>query len=82
MAKTRTPEQQAIVDGMDAAARDAEKALKKLDKGAVKTVAAWMAEHFSKAGYKRLSRLLVAQVKESKPAKATKGDKEEGAEEE
>jgi len=59
----RTPEQQAIVDKMDEAAKEAEKALAKLDKAAVKLVGTWMAEHFAKAGYKRLSRLLVAAVK-------------------
>lgn len=74
MAKAeRTPEQQAIVDKMDAAAKDAEKDLKKLDKASVQVAAKWMAANFGKAGYKRLSRLLVAQVTEAKP-KATKED--------
>ena len=54
---------------MDAAAKDAEKELKKLPKEAVKAVATWMNANFVKAGYKRLSRLLVATVRESKPAK-------------
>lgn len=70
----RTPEQQAIVDKMDAAAKDAEKELKKLDKGAVKVVADWMKANFVKAGYKRLSRLLVATVAD-KP-KTTKAGKD------
>lgn len=68
MLKERTPEQQAIIDKMDAAAKDAEKELKKLDKAAIKVAAAWMAAHFNKAGYKRLSRLLVAQAGD-RPAK-------------
>ena len=64
MPKTeRTPEQQAIVDKMDDAAKAAEKELKALDKDHVQTVGAWMKANFGKAGYKRLSRLLVAQVK-------------------
>jgi len=63
MPKERTPEQQALIDKMDAAAVDAEKELKKLDKDAVKTVGAWMSTNFGKAGYKRLARLLVAAVK-------------------
>ena len=75
MAKeARTPEQQAIVDKMDAAAKDAENELKKLDKKAVKVVADWMKENFVKAGYKRLSRLLVATS--DKPAKPTKDTEE------
>lgn len=61
--KERTPEQQAIIDKMDAAAKDAEKALKTLDKNAVQVVGGWMKEHFAKAGYKRLSRMLVNVVK-------------------
>lgn len=61
--KDRTEEQQAIIDKMDAAAKDAEKELKKLDTAAVQAVATWMKKHFGEAGYKRLSRLLVAQVK-------------------
>ena len=63
MAKERTPEQQAIIDKMDAAAKEAEKELKKLDNAAVKVVGAWMKAHFAAAGYKRLCRLVVAQVK-------------------
>ena len=62
--KERTPEQQALVDKMDAAAKDAEKALKDVDKEAVKAVATWMKAHFVAAGYKRLCRLLVATVKD------------------
>jgi len=61
--KERTPERQAIMDKMDAAAKDAEEELQALDKDAVQTVAAWMKAHFAVAGYKRLCRLLVAQVK-------------------
>lgn len=63
MAKERTPEQQAIVDKMDAAAKEAEKALKEVPKEAVQAVGAWMKAHFTAAGYKRLSRLLVNAVK-------------------
>jgi ribonuclease HI len=62
-----TPEE--IKANMDAAAKDAEKELKKLDKAAVKVVAEWMKAHFTAAGYKRLSRLLVATVSEPKAAK-------------
>ena len=68
--KERTPEQQAIVDKMDAAAVVAGKAMKKLDAKAVKVVAEWMAANFVAAGYKRLCRLLVATVKATPPAKA------------
>jgi len=68
MGKERTAEQQAIVDKMDAAAKDAEKELKKLSKANVKPVAEWMKANFTKAGYKRLCRLLVATVSD-KPAK-------------
>ena len=67
--KERTPEQQAIVDKMDAAAVEAGKALKKLGKAEVKVVAEWMAAHFVAAGYKRLCRLLVATTKGTTPAK-------------
>ncbi len=73
MAKERTAEQQAIIDKMDAAAKDAEKELKKLDKASVKVVADWMSANFVKAGYKRLSRMLVATVGAKTP-KATKED--------
>ena len=62
--KERTPEQQALVDKMDAAAKEAEKALKDVDKEAVKAVATWMKANFVAAGYKRLCRLLVAIVKD------------------
>ena len=60
---------EAVKAAMDAAAKDAEKELKKLNKEAVKTVATWMNGHFAKAGYKRLCRQLVATVREAKPAK-------------
>jgi len=63
MASERTQAQQAIIDKMDAAAKDAEKELKTLDKQAAQTVGTWMKKHFTAAGYKRLCRLLVAQVK-------------------
>jgi len=65
MAKERTPEQQAIMDEKDAAAAEAAKALKKLDKAAVAVIAEWMKTHFGKAGYKRLGRQLVATVKDA-----------------
>jgi ribonuclease HI len=65
-----TPEE--IKANMDKAAEEAAKELKKLDKAAVKVVAAWMKTHFTQAGYKRLSRLLlVATVSEPKAAKKT-----------
>ena len=72
MVKERTPEQQAIVDKMDEAAKVAEKELKKLGKAEVKVAAEWMAANFVAAGYKRLCRLLVATTKDAKPAKAEK----------
>jgi len=49
---------------MDAAAEDAAKELKKLDKAHVATVAVWLKANFGKAGYKRLCRQLVATVKD------------------
>jgi len=64
-----TPEE--IKANMDKAAEEAAKELKKLDKAAVKVVATWMKTHFTQAGYKRLSRLLVATVSEPKAAKKT-----------
>jgi ribonuclease HI len=64
-----TPEE--IKANMDKAAEEAGKELKKLDKAAVKVVATWMKTHFTAAGYKRLSRLLVATVSEPKAAKKT-----------
>jgi hypothetical protein len=79
MAKERTPEQQAIVDKMDAAAKEAEKELKKLDAKAVKVTADWMAAHFVAAGYKRLCRLVVATTKAPAPKGKGKG---KGAEDE
>jgi hypothetical protein len=62
--KERTPEQQALIDKMDAAAKEAEKGLKDVDKDAVKAVATWMKANFVAAGYKRLCRILVATVKD------------------
>jgi hypothetical protein len=66
MAKQTTTEAEEkaanVKAGMDAAAKEAEKAMKDLDKEAVKVVANWMKAHFIKAGYKRLSRLLVAKA--------------------
>jgi hypothetical protein len=59
-----TQDAEAIKAKMDEAAKAAEKELKKLDKEAVKVVATWMKTHFTAAGYKRLSRLLVNSVKE------------------
>jgi len=56
---------EAVKAAMDAAAAEAEKELKKLDKAAVKIVATWMKANFGKAGYKRLCRQLVATVKEA-----------------
>ncbi len=61
--KERTPEQQALIDKMDAAAKEAEKALKDVDAAAVQAVGAWMKANFVAAGYKRLCRLLVNAVK-------------------
>jgi hypothetical protein len=52
-----------ILKEMDAAAIIAEKDLKKVPASAVTTVATWMKSHYKKAGYKRLSRLLIAKVK-------------------
>jgi hypothetical protein len=65
MAKERTAEQQAMIDGMDAAAAQAAEILKDVMANQVSTardVAAWWAAWYPKAGHKRLGRLL-AQVK-------------------
>ena len=48
---------------MDAAAEEAEKELATLDQAAVKTIAAWWAKWFMKAGHKRLGRLMVKVAK-------------------
>jgi hypothetical protein len=48
-----------VLAEMDAAAREAEKDLATLDQAAVKTIAAWWAKWFMKAGHKRLGRIMV-----------------------
>ena len=53
----------AVLAEMDAAASEAEKELATLDQEAVKTVAAWWAKWFMKAGHKRLGRLMVKVAK-------------------
>ncbi len=50
---------------MDAAAAAAEAAMAGLPPEAVKTVAAWWAEHYPKAGHKRLGRLLAKVAKKT-----------------
>lgn len=47
---------------MDAAAVEAGKELETLDANAVQIVGGWLKKHFTQAGYKRLSRLLVARA--------------------
>lgn len=64
MAKERTPEQQAMIDQMDAAAVEAGEELKALmstpvDDTTAGMVADWWKKWYPKAGHKRLGKLLV-----------------------
>ncbi len=52
-----------IKQEMDQAAEIASQELNQLDPNAVKVVATWMKNHYMKAGYKRLGRILVNKVK-------------------
>ena len=60
---------------MDAAAQDAAKELKKLPKDAIKAVGAWMVANRSKAGLKRLGRVLIEAAQPA--AKSTDKEKED-----
>jgi len=44
---------------MDAAAKVAEADLKKIDRKSIEIVGGWIKKHYLKAGYKRLSKLLI-----------------------
>ena len=60
--KERTPEQQAIVDSMDAAAKEAGESLtlmKEAGAGTLDSILVWYKTWYTKAGHKRLGRLLV-----------------------
>lgn len=48
---------------MDAAAEIAAEDLAKIPAAQIKVVATWIKNHYLKAGYKRLGRLLVAEIK-------------------
>jgi macrodomain Ter protein organizer (MatP/YcbG family) len=48
---------------MDKAALEAVKELKKLDKKALVEVGEWIKKHYLKAGYKRLCKALLAEIK-------------------
>ena len=51
---------------MDAEAEKADAALHTLDEHAVRAVALWWKSHYMKVGHKRLARVLLATVKDSK----------------
>lgn len=55
-----------IAADMDAAAIEATKQLKAIPKEHVKPVAEWMKANFGKAGYKRLSKALIAALHSDK----------------